>query len=278
MKEVTMRKLRNHLDNDEQTIHGVYYNNSIYSRRYLAQDTVYVQDIDISNNRLKMSVTTRVEFSDVGIEEVNMTKEALHYYEAGTVPHYLFYDKDGNQYQPHEELEEPVTATMSLISMEVLLEMDQPRIYHRNVVIGGQGFDLFEIHQDFDGFKQSVQFLFGRQDKLTFLSHFHGKKLNMKDSQKILELIVKENVTGKAIVGIRSEAEGMVTNLTPVRDMITSIYSFDNEPIFTTDGGYVKLTKSLFKTGTFEAQFLQGSPRSKLKWKNNHRTVEIFFE
>lgn len=281
-QEGTLKKLDNLLNDSSKRVHGVFYTNSFFTQRYLTRSHVLSEDVNIKDKEVRLSIVTRLE--EVGLMEIENTLHMLVKHEAGDVPGlapeglYEGYTEDEDVDRPH--IPEVVSVKQHLFSVDLLLIMREPTITYKEFTIAGSKFTLLNIYNELEeGFNQTVSLLFGDSDKLYFFSHFHNKELNQRDSRMILDMIVDENITGKAVTGIKVEtANGLSNSLFPVERLIGSYTNLAGDLIFNTDTGYVKIPANSLKNYKMEckATTSKGDYRVALESKNDK--IFIYFE
>lgn len=260
-REGSLRKLKSLLDNKDLKVHGVSYTNNFFSQHYLCRSSVLVNDINIKDNIVKLTLATRVEQN--GLPDLENTLEFLARYEAGDIPGFTpegMYDESEKQ-DTEFIVTEPISISTFLISVDILLKLTAPTVKYKEFTIAGEKFTLVELHQVFeverdeddeddvaDDFEQSITLLFGSADKMYLLSHFYDKDLNIRDMKMILDLFVDENLTGKAIRSMACQLpNGITLYQFPFDSLVNSYTTLEGDYIFGSGFGYVRLTDSQLK-------------------------------
>src|SRR5690606_3765329 len=118
-----------------------------------------------------------------------------------------------------------------LFSTDLFLILDNPELTFQEFTIAGSKFTLVNLKHilkdeedtEDEGFEQEVSILFGEADRLYLFSHFYNKELNARDTKLIFDLIVDENITGKAITGVKIDSpSGSTSAIFPKGEMISS--------------------------------------------------------
>lgn len=254
----SLQKLKSLLDDKSRKVHGVSYSNSFFTRRYMCRSSVLVDNIDVKDNKVKLTVATRIEQG--GLQDVESTLAFLTRFEAGDIPGFT---PEGMYDIPQESedfLPEPVSVTQFLISIDILLNMKNPELTYKEFTIAGCKFTLVEIHEVFyadsnddededeDDFDHTVTLLFGEADKFSLLSHFYNKDLSQRDMKMVLDLFVDENLTGKGIRSIMcSLPNGVLLYQFPFDSLINSYTTSMGDYIFGSGYGYIRLTDQQLK-------------------------------
>lgn len=276
----TLQKLKNLLEDPSKHIHGTFYKNSYFTRQYLSRPQTQIADIDLTENKLKVTVSARIE--PIGLFELENTLDTLVRYEAGDVPGFIPEAlADGTNIEAQPMIPEVVTTTKQLYSVDILLLMKDPTITFQEFTIAGTKFTLVNLHNQLDeDFEQDVTLLFGQADMLYMFSHFYDKSLSVRDSKIILDLLMDENITGKVIKGVRLDAESGVSSLVyPYEELISCYFNQDGDYIFGMGAGYVKIPKNEidnFKMELLPEGFAKG--HYILKLSNNKSTVRLYME
>lgn len=280
--ESTLKKLNTLMNDPQKKVQGVFYTNSFFSQRYLCRSHALVDNINIEDNQLKLTVVTRLE--QMGLLEIENTLDMLVRYGAGDIPGFtpegILENEAENMDQPH--IVEAVSVGQFLYSLDLLLIMKDPKVTYQEFTIAGTKFTLVNIYHRLSedeefGFDQTVTLLFGEVDKLYFFSHFFDKKLTLRDLKILLNLIVDENITGKAITAIRTESEGAASGLFPVESLISSYYTTSGDIVFNTNTGYIRL--DVDKLQNYKAE-LTPNPNGSylLDLVSKQDTMRIYFE
>lgn len=278
VREGSLQKLKNLLEDDSRKIHGVYYTNSFFSQRYLSRAYPSINELDIEGNRVKLTIVTRLE--QVGLMEAENTLDMLVKYKAGDIPGFtpesIFTDQE-NQDAPH--IVEPVSLNQYLVSLDFLLDMKDPEITYQDFKIAGSQFTLVNIRQVLEEeFEQTVTLLFGEADRMYLFSHFYKKPMNLRDKRLLFDLIIDENITGKAITAVYYETEaGTVTSLLPLESMIGSYTNTSGDIIFNTASSFIKLPKNALENYKLTCDPInQGSYVINLS--NKKEALSVYFE
>lgn len=262
-REGSLKKLKSLLDNKELKVQGVSYRNSFFSKRYLCRSTLLVNDLNIEDNIVKLTVATRIEQS--GLPDLEQTLNFLARYEAGDVPGFSpegMYDSWESAYTA-DIVPEPISVTQFLISVDILLKLTAPTITYKEFTIAGEKFTLVELNQYFDAepddedeaedFEQTITLLFGDASKFSLLSNFYDKELNIRDTKMILDLFVDENLTGKAIRSMMcSLPNGVQLYQFPFDSLINSYTTSEGDYIFGSGYGYVRIPADKLKSFKME--------------------------
>lgn len=246
----TLKKLDNLLKDADRDIQGVYYTNSFFSQRYLTKSFAIAEHLSVTDNSVNLSIVTRVE--KAGILEMQNTSDMLLDYAAGEVKAFSLDPEEAYAHNPTTLIPEPISVNMALFPFDVELFMKDLEVTYQEVTIAGSKFTLINLHQVLDQEKeleQKVSLLFGERDKLNFFSHFLNKTLTSRDTKLILDLIVDENITGRAVksVSYRNE-EGVISQVFPYEELINSYRNSNGHYIFGTGHGYLRIPEdSLYK-------------------------------
>lgn len=241
----TLKKLDNLLKDTDRGIQGVYYTNSFFSQRYLTKAFAIADHLSIADNSVNLKIVTRVE--KAGILEMNNTSDMLLDYAAGEVKAFSLDPEEAYAHNPTTPIPEPISVNMALFPFDIELFMKDPEVTYQEVTIAGSKFTLINLHQVLDQEKeleQTVSLLFGERDKLNFFSHFLNKTLTSRDTKLILDLIVDENITGRAVTSVsyRNE-EGVISRVFPYEELINSYRNSNGHYIFGTGHGYMRIPK-----------------------------------
>ncbi|QEG13679.1 hypothetical protein MARVELLAND_157 [Bacillus phage vB_BspM_MarvelLand] len=246
-KHGSLGMLKQLLEDKERKVHGVFYTNDHFSDRYLSRSHVLSDEINIEEGTMKLTISTRVE--SPGIFELENTLDELIKYEAGDIPRFA---EEGKQNEL--PVAEPISATKSLHTVDLVLVMKEPKITYVAFDIAGVPFTLvtidYELSQFADTFTQQVKLLFGQADKINFFSHFYGKTFTNGDKRSILKLVLDENITGKAILAVEFDSPVAATQIYPLLSMIAAYTNDNGDAVFTSVGGYIKVTQEVVSQGT----------------------------
>jgi len=278
--KATLRKLKNLLEDGNKKVHGVFYTNTFFSRRYLSRSHILVPDIDIKDDKVELQISTRLE--PVGIMELENTLDMLIHYEAGDIPGFTpesdMRSDNVNMDQPH--IPEPISIKQSLYSVDIFLIMKEPDITYKEFSIAGTKFTLVKIHQQLDeDFEQTVYLLFGEVEKLYLFSHFYGEELNLKDTKSVLDLIIDQNITGKTVMGVRIESPSGISNtMFPLEGMISSYYSTTGDVIFSSNTGFIRIPRESMNDFRMTCIPQGQTGAYTLQLDNNKDKIEIHME
>lgn len=274
----TLKKLKNLLNDPSKKVQGVFYTNSFFSRRYLCRSHVLVDGVDITNDQVKLKVTTRVE--QAGLIEIENTLTMLVHYEAGDVPGFspegLWEDPEADR--PH--LPEAVSVKQKLFSVDIQLILRNPEVTYQEFTIAGSKFTLINLKHVMDeGIEQTVTLLFGSSDKLYFFSHFHDKELSQRDMKIILDLILDENITGKAFTGIKLESgSGTASSLFPMEELISSYTNMSGDIVFSTGTGFIRIGRDQLKDYKLRCNIIKFSGEFQLVLESKTDKIYIYTE
>lgn len=241
----TLRKVYNLLKDTDRGIQGVYYTNSFFSQRYLTKSFAVTDYLNVTDKSINLKIVTRVE--KAGILELESTNDMLLEYAAGEVKAFSLDPEEAYAHNPTTAIPEPVSVNTALFPFDIELFMKDPEVTYQDVTIAGSKFTLVNLHQVLDKEKeleQTVSLLFGERDKLNFFSHLINKTLTSRDVKLILDLIIDENITGRAVksVSFRNE-EGVVNTIFPYEELINSYRSSDGNYVFGTGHGFLRIPK-----------------------------------
>ena len=274
----TMKKLNNLLSDNSKKIYGVFYTNDFFSERYLARAHALVDKIDVEEEHIRFLVSTRVE--SAGMTEIDETFHMLNEYEAGDIPKYKsprLVEEDDAEY-PY--IPEVVGAVTYVYTIDILLNMKKPTITYQEFSLAGGKFTLVNLTERLeDEFEQTVSLLFGETDKLYLFSHLLNKELTARDAKIIFDLIIDENITGKAIRSVKLVSySGSGAGVLPHKGMISSYLSTSNEYIIGDGSGYIRIPKDSLKDYKM-ALHTEGSTGSfRLDLMGKRDTIMIYFE
>ncbi|QXN70789.1 hypothetical protein TIMEGRIFFIN_170 [Bacillus phage vB_BspH_TimeGriffin] len=282
LKDCSLTKLKNLLNDKE--VYGISYTNSFFSRRYLCRSHVLSDKVDVENKTVRLGFTTRLE--EVGMMEIENTLDVLEKYKAGDAPGFtpegLLDDGETNN-MPLEL----VSVTRYLYSLDLLLIMENPQLTYQDFTIAGEKFTLVNINhqlgEDEEGpeFEQTVSLLFAEPNGLSIFSHFYNKKLSVRDTKLLLDLIVDENITGRAIRWVKAESSsGVHSVIFPYDELISAYTTTEGNYVFGSGTGYVTLPREEFNSYRAECTpQSNGAYEIELKSsKNAGNTIRIFME
>jgi hypothetical protein len=276
----TLSQLKFLLEQEERKIHGVYYTNSFFSQRYLCRSHVLVDNLDIEEDAIKLKIALRLEPG--GIMEVENTLDMLVEYEAGDLPGFIpngSLDSPDNQII-QTKLPEPINVNQYVLPVDLLLELKEPKITFQDFSIAGYDFTVVNLyHRLNEAFEQIVTLLFGYTDKLYFFSHFFDRALSPKDTKSIIDLIVNENITGKAIRSIRMETASKSSfSLFPFEALISSYISADGDYVFGDGSGYIRIPGDSLKDYKMKCEPNVKSGAYTLSLYGKKDTIKIYME
>lgn len=280
----TMRKLSNLLDSKK--VYGVYYTNCFMSERYLSRSHLDVKELDVKNNEIRMTIPTRVEAQ--GIRELETTLGMLVEYKIGDIPNITTEAEEGS---PHGDIipvaDDIVSVNEHLHNIDLYLIVEEPEITYKEFSIAGEKFTLVELHHIIDPsddvasqVEQTITILFGEVGNLYFLSHFHNKNLTSRDTKMIMDLIVDENITGKAItsISVASKSTSIHTYLYPLTSLIGSFKNVSNTIIFSTDTGLVRLEEEDLNKYKMECVPINSEGHYLIKLEGKNESIHISFD
>ena len=277
--EASLSQLKFLLEEEERKIHGVYYTNDYFSQRYLCRNHALVT-LDIEENTVRTKIALRLE--PHGLMEVENTLDLLVEHEAGDLPGYVPQgrtDGDGNLLmQPL--IPEPISVNQYVYPLDMLLILKDPKVTFQDFRIAGYDFTVVNLHHKLgDDFEQTVSLLFGYSDKMYFFSHFYDRKLVYKEFKTIIDLIVDENITGRAIRSVRVENGGGSTcGLFPYEGLISSYTSTDGDYVFGDGSAFVRIPGDSLKDYKMQCEpnVLNGAYTLSLYGKKD--TIRIYME
>lgn len=229
-------KLKELLEDKTKKVHGVHYTNDFILSNPMARAHVLQDEVSIEDNELTIKFAMRTQSDN--FYELENTLELLTLNNAGDIPGYIIGDHDypdGVLDQPY--LEERISPTISLYTVDMLLKLKDPMVTAHTVTIAGYTFDWVTINHslfiadvigeaptDTDHFvEQELTLIFGDAKKLNFLSHFNRKELDYTDIKKIMAMISQDNLIGKAIQGVELENKkgGLGSFLAPITELVS---------------------------------------------------------
>ena len=275
----TLQKLKNLLNDPTREVHGVFYTNSFFSKRYLSRSHALVDSIDLKENTVKLTVSTRVE--PVGLMEIENTIDKLEQHKAGDVPGFIqegMFDESGMEPQPL--IPEFVATTQQLYSIDIFLILDIPTITYQEFKIAGHKFTLVNIYHTLDNdFGQTVTLLFGDSDKMYFLSHLFDENLSVRDSKIVLDLIMEENITGRVIKGMKiTDHSGVGSFIYPYGELISAYYNQDGDYIFGMGAGYIRIPKGEISSYKMECIPQGKTGHYQINLTNSRHTITLNME
>jgi len=274
-KHGSLGMLKELLGDSTKKVHGVFYTNDHFSDRYLSRSHVLSDEVNIEEGTLKMTIATRVE--SPGIFELENTLDEFIKYEAGDIPGFA---EEGQQNTL--PVAEPISATKSLHTVDLVLVMKEPKITYIQFDIAGVPFTLvtidYELSQFADKFTQQVKLLFGQADKINFFSHFHGKQFTSGDRRSILKLVLDENITGKAILAVEFDSPVAATQIYPMLSMISAYTNDNGDAVFTSVGGYIRVKQEVVARGTLRMANHLKEGQFRLDIMSENGNVKIIME
>ena len=275
VKEGSLELVKRLFEDPKKKVHGVFYDNTFFSQRYLTRSHVLDKKVNIEEDEIKLTIGTRVEV--VGLLELENTLDMLVKYEAGDIPAFA-------QLGKQEELPavpEPVTPSQYLYTVDIVLRMKQPKVTYQEFTIARNKFTLVTLNHVLDKegeYTQEVQLLFGKADKFYLFSHFYNKKLKADDVELLLEFLVDKNLTGKAIIAVKQESKSATTGIFPYEKLISAYRNTDGSYIFGASTGYIRIPENKIRDYKLEVvpNATTGSYRIDLISKEN--TIKIFME
>lgn len=276
-KEGSLGFLKSLIANKHKQVYGVFYTNSFFSQRYLCRQHL-LNKVEFTEDSLKLTIATRLE--QVGLLEIENTLDMLVRYEAGDIPGLMpegLLDPEDDV--PTEFLPEAISVTQYLTSVDLLLTVKDPEVTYQIFNIAGSKFTLVNIHHKLgEDFEQTITLLFGTVGKLYFLSHFYDKELNEKDVKLIMDLIVDENITGKAVIGVNTYLPGGVhTSVLPFDRLISSYTSQNGDYVFGDGSGYVYIPRE--RLSDYDVRCVSDEKGSyTLEFRHAHYVIRLMLE
>lgn len=277
--EASLSQLKFLLDEEGRKIHGVYYTNSYFSERYLCRNHILV-DLDIEENSIRTKIALRSE--PQGLFEIENTLDKLVEYEAGDLPGYIpknTEDGDGNPLFQNI-LPEPISVSQYVLPIDLLLILNEPKVTFQDFSIAGYDFTVVNLyHKLGEDFNQTVSLLFGYSDKMYFFSHFFERRLAYKEFKTIIDLIMDENITGRAIRSVRIDNGGRSScGLFPYEGLISSYISTEGDYVFGDGSAYIRIPGDSLKDYKMQCEpnVLNGAYTLSLYGKKD--TIRIYME
>lgn len=276
-KEGNLEFLKQLFDNKDKKIYGVFYTNSLFTQRYLCRQHL-LDKVEFTDDSIKLTVATRVE--KVGLMELENTLEVLVKHTAGDIPGLM----PEGLLEPEDKVQqgllpEVVSVSQFLTSVDLLLVMKKPTITYQIFNIAGCKFTLVNIHNKLEeGFEQTVTLLFGKAGRLYFLSHLYDKELNVKDTKILLDLIVDENITGKAIMGVNmSLSNGAGSSVFPYERLISSYTNAEGDYVFGDGSGYVVIPRD--KLDQYQVRcYATDRGKYTIEFRHENHLIELLLE
>jgi hypothetical protein len=262
-KPATLQKLKNLLEDDSKKVQGVYYMNSHFSKRYLARAHTIVDRLDVQENEIKMTVSSRVERA--GLMELANTLDTLVQHNAGDLPGFqtdVFGNLSEEEIRQQGYRPDLWLPGVDIYNVDILLTMKDPVITCQEFTIAGSKFSLVNIDHTLEDeveesavvtdefvapFRQTVTLLFGDADKLYFYSNFANKELTPRDTQTFMELIAGGNISGKVFKSVTLHAEELSGAIFPYAEIIQVYRSFNGDYVFGTGSGYFQILREELK-------------------------------
>ncbi|WCS69263.1 hypothetical protein Goe20_01460 [Bacillus phage vB_BsuM-Goe20] len=270
----SLQKVKNLFADKEKQVYGVFYTNSFLGHRYLCRSHVLHNDVNIQEDAAELTITTRVE--KAGLLEMENTLDMLMRYSAGDLSGFT----PESQYEDASVQPEPVSTSVNLYSIDVSLKMKEPIVTYQNFTLGGSSFTLVNLRQHLDEeIEHTVSLLFGEAEGLYLFSKLYDQDLTARDLKLLLDLIVDENLTGKAIKAVRYESDsGLSIGIFPYEEQISSYTNTAGDYIFGNAAGYVRIPKE--DIGKYklvcEPRGSNGAFQVTLKGKNSR--IHLFME
>lgn len=277
--EAHLSQLKFLLEEEERKIHGVYYTNDYFSQRYLCRNHALI-DLDIEENSISTKIALRLE--PQGLFEIENTLDMLVEHEAGDLPGYVpqgSEDGDGNPLFQHL-LPEPISVNQYVIPVDLLLIMKEPKVTFQDFSIAGYDFTVVNLyHKLGEDFEQTVSLLFGYSDKMYFFSHFYDRKLVYKEFKTIIDLIMNENITGRAIRSVRIDNGGSSScGLFPYEGLISSYISVDGDYVFGDGSAYIRIPGDSLKDYKMQCEPNVQNGAYTLSLYGKKDTIRIYME
>lgn len=276
-QEGSLELLKGLLEDKSRKVHGVFYDNSFFSQRYLTRSYVTTKDFNIEEDTVKLTLGTRVEI--VGIMELENTLDMLVQHEAGDMPGFAPFGEQADL----PVVPEVVTAGKYLYTVDLMLILKSPTVTYQEFTIADTVFTLVTLKHTLgdDEFDQEIQMLFGDADKLYLFSHFYGKKLTPSEIELVFDFIVDRNITGKAIVAVKLESHsGASSGIFPYEKLISSYTGVTGDYIFGATTGYIKIPAGCLKNYMLQLvpNEKSGSYRLELFHDDVDDTIKIYME
>jgi hypothetical protein len=280
----TLQKVKNLLKDDKKKLQGVAYTNSFFTKRYLARAHALVDSVNITENTIKLQISTRVEAA--GVEELSDTLDVLVHHEAGDIPAFISETDAISGLNPERVQSEQVSVTTALYNVDLLLIMKDVSVTYQEFSIAGKKMTLVNLHHrlgeldeesgQFD-FEQTVSLLFVESQAFYFFGNFMNQKLSTRDTQIMLELIAKENITGKAIKGVQLDAEGgALSTVYPNEGLLSAYYSMSNDLVLGSSlEGYIRIGAADLKNYRMSVRLSAGGKYA--LYLENKQTIVVIF-
>jgi hypothetical protein len=276
-QEGSLELLKGLLEDKSRKVHGVFYDNSYFSQRYLTRSYALAKDINLEEDTLKLTIGTRVEI--VGIMELENTLDMLVQHEAGDMPGFAPFGEQTDL----PVVPEVVTPGKYLYTVDLVLILKNPTVTYQEFKIADTTFTLVTLKHTLgeDDLEQEIQLLFGEADKMYLFSHFYNKDLSTEEIELVLDFIVDRNITGKAIVAVKLESNsGSSSGIFPFEKLISSYTGVTGDYIFGATTGYIKIPAGCLKN--YRLQLVpnekSGSYRIELFHNDVDDTIKIYME
>ncbi|UJH95657.1 hypothetical protein [Bacillus phage vB_BtM_BMBsp2] len=276
VKKGSLEMLQGMLKDKRKQVYGVFYTNDFFSKRYLARNHVLAEEVNVEEKTVKLKIATRVEHA--GLWELENTLDALVRYEAGDIPGYDYTDENATI----PSVAEPISVIKHLYSIDLVLVMKEPSITYQSFSIAGVKFLMINIlhvmEDDGDEFEQKVSLLFSEAGKMSVFSHLYNKEFKPEDIHMLLSLIMDKNITGKAILSVRSHHKsGLTISISPDEDLISTWVTANDSYVFGTGLGYINVPYNSIDTYTLTLNpgVLVGH---QLELENEEHTLHILLE
>jgi len=279
--KASLQKVKNLLEDDSKKIQGVFYTNSFFSQRYLARAHSIVDEVNVAEDRIKLTISSRVETQ--GLWELDNTLDALVEHKAGDLPGFIPEGSlAGSDIEEQPIFPETVSTTKGLYTADIYLILEGAEVTYQEFKIAGCPFTLVNLYKKLgqeEEFEQTVTLLFGDADKFYFLSNFQDKNLSVRDTKIILDLIMDENITGKVIKGVKLETDtGVTSQVNPYEELISSYMNPDGDYIFGTGAGYVKIPKDELNRYKMLVESQGASGAYTIVLSNSKNSIRLYME
>ncbi|AHJ87175.1 hypothetical protein BCP8-2_137 [Bacillus phage BCP8-2] len=276
VKKGSLEMLQGMLKDKRKQVYGVFYTNDFFSQRYLARNHVLADEVNIEEKTVKLKIATRVEHA--GLWELENTLDTLVRYEAGDIPGYDYTDENATI----PTVPEPISVVKHLYSIDLVLIMKEPSITYQSFSIAGVKFLIVTINHvmedEDDTFEQQVSLLFSESGKMSAFSHLYNKEFTTEDIHMLLHLIMDKNITGKAVLSVRSHHKsGLTTSISPDEDLISTWITAKDAYVFGAGLSYINIPYESIDTYTLTMNpgVLVGH---QLELENEEHTLHILLE
>lgn len=279
--KASLQKVKNLLEDDSKKIQGVFYTNSFFSQRYLARAHSIVDEVNVAEDRIKLTISSRVETQ--GLWELDNTLDALVEHKAGDLPGFIPEGSlAGSDIEEQPIFPETVSTTKGLYTADIYLILEEAEVTYQEFKIAGCPFTLVNLYKKLgqeDEFEQTVTLLFGDANKFYFLSNFQDKNLSVRDSKLILDLIMDENITGRVIKGAKLEIDTGVSGMVnPYEELISSYRTTEGDYIFGTGAGYVKIPRDEIDRYKMLVESQGASGAYMIMLSNGKNSIRLYME